>query len=147
MIYCFLVDIKPENVLLCADGRVKLSDFGVAKILPDIEQCKSTSGTHGYMVHTYIHIVVIVFEIRLTFTLKAPEIYNGDHVHGIAFDWFCAGITLHEFLTGRRPYEAIRLKKYYVNERKDKLELDYLPRVHCSSICLSFLKAILQPEV
>lgn len=31
-------------------GVVKLSDFGVAKILPDVEDCRSTSGTHGYMV-------------------------------------------------------------------------------------------------
>jgi hypothetical protein len=33
-------------------GVVKLSDFGVAKILPDVEDCRSTSGTHGYMVRT-----------------------------------------------------------------------------------------------
>ena len=32
------------------DGYIKLSDFGVAKILPNIEDCRSTSGTHGYMV-------------------------------------------------------------------------------------------------
>jgi serine/threonine protein kinase len=35
------------------DGYVKLSDFGVAKILPNIEDCRSTSGTHGYMVFAY----------------------------------------------------------------------------------------------
>ena len=44
------IDVKPENILLHMNGRVKLSDFGVAKILPDIERCCSTSGTHGYMV-------------------------------------------------------------------------------------------------
>lgn len=35
------------------DGYVKLSDFGVAKILPNIEDCRSTSGTHGYMVSVF----------------------------------------------------------------------------------------------
>lgn len=46
------IDVKPENLLLCSDGKVILSDFGIAKILPDIERCQSTSGTHGYMVST-----------------------------------------------------------------------------------------------
>jgi serine/threonine protein kinase len=32
------------------NGYLMLSDFGVAKILPDINDCRSTSGTHGYMV-------------------------------------------------------------------------------------------------
>jgi serine/threonine protein kinase len=37
-------------MLLTAHGVLKLTDFGVAKILADIERCQSTSGTHGYMV-------------------------------------------------------------------------------------------------
>lgn len=41
-------------------GVVKLSDFGVAKILPDIEDCRSTSGTHGYMVCTYINDLIVI---------------------------------------------------------------------------------------
>eukprot|EP00981_Chlorochromonas_danica_P007897 scaffold1900_cov183-Ochromonas_danica.AAC.3 len=86
-------DIKPENILLYSSGKVSLSDFGVAKILPDIEACKSTSGTHGYM---------------------APEIYTKEHTHGTAFDWFATGITLFEFLTGRRPFEAAKLQRYHV---------------------------------
>ena len=44
------LDIKPENILLQANGYLLLSDFGVAKILLDVEDCRSTSGTHGYMV-------------------------------------------------------------------------------------------------
>ena len=45
-------DVKPENLLLQADGQLCLSDFGVAKILPNVERCTSTSGTHGYMVRS-----------------------------------------------------------------------------------------------
>ena len=45
-----IIDVKPENILVTKAGEVKLSDFGVAKILPDVEDCRSTSGTHGYMV-------------------------------------------------------------------------------------------------
>ena len=47
------IDVKPENVLVTDTGIVKLSDFGVAKILTRIEDCRSTSGTHGYMVSRF----------------------------------------------------------------------------------------------
>ena len=48
--------MKPENLLLCSNGKVILSDFGIAKILPDIERCQSTSGTHGYMVRMIVNL-------------------------------------------------------------------------------------------
>lgn len=121
-------DIKPENVLLFSNGRVKLSDFGVAKILPDVEYCRSTSGTHGYM---------------------APEIYSPEHVHGTAFDWFCTGITLHEFLTGRRPFEAFRLQRFLTNSHpKDHLSLDHLAQMlpSVSPPCFVFMQQILHPH-
>jgi serine/threonine protein kinase len=44
-------DIKPENILIRSNGYISLTDFGIAKIPSgSIEDCKSTSGTHGYMV-------------------------------------------------------------------------------------------------
>ena len=83
-------DVKPENILLSSNGYIKLSDFGISKILPNIEDCKSTSGTHGYM---------------------APEIYCSPHRHGIASEWFSFGVTLYELLTGRRPFEPQTFKR------------------------------------
>jgi len=43
-------DVKPENLVMKSNGYIMLTDFGIAKILPDIEDCRGTSGTHGYMV-------------------------------------------------------------------------------------------------
>ena len=49
-------DIKPENILVTQNGYVLLTDFGIAKTpTPNIDNCKSTSGTHAYMV---IHSII-----------------------------------------------------------------------------------------
>ena len=75
-------DVKPENILVTRDGYIKLTDYGIAKEpLPYIDQCRSTSGTHGYM---------------------APEIYANKHVHGRTADWFAVAVTAYELLTRDR---------------------------------------------
>ena len=78
---------------------------------------------------------------------QGPEVYTEDHTHGTTFDWFCTGVTLHEFLTGRRPFEAPRLQKYYSNPTKDTLELEFIYRLHLSKNCLDFITKLLQPQV
>ncbi|CAN0024950.1 unnamed protein product, partial [Heterosigma akashiwo] len=75
-------DIKPDNILLCPNGYIKLTDMGIASRLENIEDCREVSGTRGYM---------------------APEIYGKGHRHGPASDWFSVGVVLHEFLKGARP--------------------------------------------
>lgn len=97
-------DVKPENILMCSNGFVKLSDFGIAKMLPNIEDCYSTSGTHGYM---------------------APEVYVNDHRHGRAVDWFAVGVTLHEFVMGKRPFEQARLRSFRDVSNHDSLSLEF----------------------
>ena len=58
-------DIKPENILVNEHGYIKLTDFGVARILTDINKwCHSTSGTHGYMVIyivIYMHYAILYY--------------------------------------------------------------------------------------
>lgn len=43
---------------------------------------------------------------------QAPEIYLPHHRHGTAADWFALGVTLHEFVTGRRPFETSKLQAF-----------------------------------
>jgi serine/threonine protein kinase len=74
-------DIKPENLVLDARGYVRITDFGIARVLkPDNAQ--DTSGTPGYM---------------------APEVLCRQN-HGIAVDYFAVGVMAYEFMLGRRPY-------------------------------------------
>ncbi len=76
-------DVKPENMLLDAQERVLLSDFGIAYILAQSVQVntKSIIGTLPYM---------------------APEQTRG--LPGAASDQYALGIVVYEWLCGRRPF-------------------------------------------
>ena len=74
-------DIKPDNLLILSNGRVKISDFGVAAALGS-EQSAGHSGSPPYM---------------------SPEQCRGEHVDGRS-DIYSLGVTLYLLLTGRRPF-------------------------------------------
>jgi serine/threonine-protein kinase len=79
-------DVTPANVLLSRLGEVKLADFGIAKatLLQDQTRTGVRKGTYAYM---------------------SPEQVRGGAVSP-ASDLFSLGITLHELLTGRRPFDG-----------------------------------------
>jgi pimeloyl-ACP methyl ester carboxylesterase len=79
-------DVKPGNILLTADGRAKLGDFGLARFHrgdPSATRSRDVLGTVGYM---------------------APEQALG-HDAGPASDVFSFGATAYHLLAGRRPFE------------------------------------------
>lgn len=80
-------DLKPANVFVMSSGRVRVLDFGIAKLLDDASSVTRTGamvGTPGYM---------------------APEQIRGGAVDGRT-DLYAIGVILFELLTGARPFHG-----------------------------------------
>ncbi len=89
-------DLKPENVLLSDDGKVKLSDFGLARPISAQTQTGGVVGTVAYL---------------------SPELVS----RGVAdarSDVYAAGIMLFELLTGVQPFrgeQAVQVAMQHAN--------------------------------
>jgi predicted ATPase len=91
-------DLKPANVMLTVDGRVKVLDFGLAKLAPsDPDVLKAQDVTFARL--------SAPGQVVGTAPYMAPEQLRGESVDGRA-DLFALGIMLFELATGRRPFEG-----------------------------------------
>ena len=85
-------DLKPSNIFIEHDGKVKLLDFGIAKLLADVpEEVPSTRTDQRLMTPEY----------------AAPEQLLGQPVT-TATDVYALGVLLYELLTGQRPHDGRR---------------------------------------
>jgi CRP-like cAMP-binding protein len=114
-------DLKPENLLLDNEGFIKVTDFGLSKMIGDTRTF-TVCGTPHYL---------------------APEIIQGTG-HGKSVDLWCLGVLIYEMLAGRPPF-------YRPGERGDHMRLyrritccDYQPSSMFSEDSWDLIQRLLQ---
>jgi beta-adrenergic-receptor kinase len=100
-------DLKPENCLLADDGRVKITDLGLATKITS--KLIGAAGTRGYW---------------------APEMLRRDSkgkrvVYGHTVDWFSFGCCLAEFISGTNPFRSEAAKNFGAEHGKTEKEKQY----------------------
>ena len=94
-------DIKPQNILILDDGRVKITDFGIAMALNsnELTQTNSVMGSVHYL---------------------PPEQANGSG-STIKSDIYSTGILMYELLTGKIPFKGDNAVEIAIKQMKDPI--------------------------
>jgi len=98
-------DIKPDNMMVSKDGKIKIMDFGIAKPeASNLTQTGMTVGTLAYM---------------------SPEQIKGTTVDNRS-DIFSFGVLFYELLTYKKPFEGVSPTVMYkiIHEEPDRIELE-----------------------
>lgn len=113
-------DLKSENLLLTQEGKVKLTDMGLAKVSPG--KTYTTCGTPDYF---------------------APELINASG-HTFSLDWWTLGVLTFELMAGNPPFEASTPMATYSKVKHGINKVDFPPEI--GSQCTDLVKKLCVKE-
>ena len=117
------MDLKPENMLKCADGSVKLADFGVSFI----HDLVSSSGVENRLVGTPAFL--------------APEVLSEDGYDPFKADIWSLGVCLYNMATAKLPFLGKTV--YQIVNKARSTELSFPEDVRLSSDLMDLLRKML----
>jgi serine/threonine-protein kinase len=98
LVHC---DVKPQNMLVTADGRLKVTDFGIARALASLQPGETTDVVWG-----------------------SPQYYSPEQAAGEAptpaSDVYSIGVVMYEMLAGRLPFVASTLQALAMMHLRDE---------------------------
>ena len=112
-------DLKPENIMIDREGNIKLTDFGLSKIMKPNETTYTLCGTAEYL---------------------APEILFGQG-YDKTCDWFSFGVVIFELFCGYHPFRSknkkidptIYLRKTYIPDKVPKDAKDLIEKLFANN--------------
>jgi serine/threonine-protein kinase len=111
-------DFKPDNVLVGKDGRIRVTDFGLARTHP--EASASASASTSLSSETWDSGLTVPGTLMGTPKYMAPELMRGDPA-GVRTDLYAFCVALYEALYGQLPFPAGTMTEYSRARREGRV--------------------------
>jgi hypothetical protein len=114
-------DIKPDNLLIDSDDRLRIGDFGSSQNL--VEGMMEVSGSVS------------------TYAFMAPELVRGDpNISGEAVDVWASGVTLYYLIVGKLPFHTKKLQQLYEAIKTQEVSFPESMSKECVSLLTGMLE-------